>query len=285
MTNDYEILDENDPRAILAKMEVESLSETASAAPVLDPPIIPFIPLPSVVSVPSRGIQDSIPTEETSIVAMPLLEESLINPIDDSDPLVSYIGYHHDDIDKRIINHGTAHRSNLALYASLFQIVELDPSVVIKFTTRSAWDSVNNVVIELPDDVLSIEYNRFHAINLIDNQAENIRLKLITPGAGQALVYQGKKEEAARFLAQYPDHNDALVNADVTIWPLLNAEVPVTAPCMWLVAQTVTYLSSEWTRISALIETIRLEAKVAVGRAASVTEINSITSSITWPAI
>jgi hypothetical protein len=96
----------------------------------------------------------------------------------------------------------------------------------------------------------------------VDMQAEGARLAWITPGAGQAAVYLMKREEAMAFAAAAdPDPDD---------YPLLGAEVGITAPTLGEVAAIVTALADAWTQAAAAIEVIRLGAKRAIAEAETI---------------
>ncbi|MGM5087990.1 hypothetical protein ACD589_15000 [Rhizobium sp. 814_E9_N1_1] len=110
----------------------------------------------------------------------------------------------------------------------------------------------------------------------VDAAAERERLKYITAGAGQAMTYQQKADEATRYLAA--------TNPDPSDYPLLSAEVGVTAGDIAGVAQVVKAAFTLWQVIGAGIERARLTAKAAVDAAQSVEEADTVYSSIAWPA-
>ncbi|KRB58450.1 hypothetical protein ASE04_27435 [Rhizobium sp. Root708] len=109
----------------------------------------------------------------------------------------------------------------------------------------------------------------------IDSQAEAERLRYITPGAGQAMTYQQKAGEASRFLA------DAEPNpAD---YPMLSAEVGITAETLAGVANVVNDAYINWQMIGAAIESIRLSNKAAIDAAADIGIAQAIFDAIVWP--
>lgn len=91
----------------------------------------------------------------------------------------------------------------------------------------------------------------------IDAAAEAERSRYITPGSGQALTYQAKAAEAARFIE----------HAGIGDYPLLSAEVGVTGETLQQVAQIVINLHAQWQIVGGLIERARLAAKAAVDAA------------------
>lgn len=120
---------------------------------------------------------------------------------------------------------------------------------------------------------------RAEAISQIDRAAETARLAFITDGAGQALVYRRKSDQARACLAQY----DAQNQPPAGMFPALEAEVGITAADVVDVAATVVALEDAWAAIADAIEAIRLGAKRDVGLAPTPNTINNIVSAIVWP--
>lgn len=115
---------------------------------------------------------------------------------------------------------------------------------------------------------------RAQALSKVDREAEAQRLRHITPGAGQALVYEQKRAEAQRM------ENDP--DPVASNYPLLAAEVGITAPTLAEVGSKVRELSAAWLATAAAIEAARLGAKVAIGAAATPPEIRAA-SEVVWP--
>ncbi|QIO64768.1 hypothetical protein [Rhizobium leguminosarum] len=110
----------------------------------------------------------------------------------------------------------------------------------------------------------------------IDFAAEAQRLKYITPGAGQAMTYQAKAAEAKAFLAsEDPQQSD---------YPMLSAEVGITAGNLAAVAQIVASAYAQWQAIGAAIEAARLGGKAAVEAASDATAAQAAADAVTWPA-
>lgn len=109
----------------------------------------------------------------------------------------------------------------------------------------------------------------------VDASAENQRLKYITSGAGQALTYMQKSDEARRFLAGE--------NPDSTDYPLLAAEVGITAADIEGVAIIVAAAYGQWQQIGAAIEAIRLGSKAAIDAAESIEAAQDVYEAIAWP--
>lgn len=121
---------------------------------------------------------------------------------------------------------------------------------------------------------LSAEKDRLKVT--IDREAERVRLAVITPGAGQAMVYQRKADEARSYLAASdPDPDD---------YPILQASVGIEASTIGEVADLVMTREREWVVVSAAIEAVRLGAKAAVDLAETIEAANAAASDVVWPA-
>src|SRR5690625_2735727 len=115
--------------------------------------------------------------------------------------------------------------------------------------------------LELGKDLPTL---KAHAKRRIDAEAEQIRLRYVTPGSAQAMVYLVKEAEARACLAD-PD-------ADPDDYPLLAATVGIERnPATGEVAQDVTEvaeivlaMAGAWAQAAAAIEHTRLAAKAAV---------------------
>ncbi|MBB3591735.1 hypothetical protein FHX08_002079 [Rhizobium sp. BK529] len=109
----------------------------------------------------------------------------------------------------------------------------------------------------------------------LDYAAEAERLKYITPGAGQAMTYQAKAAEAKAYLdAGNPDASD---------FPLLSAEVGITADSIEGVAQIVAGAYAQWQVIGAAIEAARLGGKAAIDAANDADAAQAAFDAVTWP--
>ena len=109
----------------------------------------------------------------------------------------------------------------------------------------------------------------------IDRAAEIERRKYITSGSGQAMTYMQKADEAARYLqASTPEPSN---------YPLLSAEVGITAPTLIEVATIVQAAYSQWQIIGAGIEAARLSTKSLIEAAESVDAARSAAQGVQWP--
>ncbi len=117
----------------------------------------------------------------------------------------------------------------------------------------------------------------------IDAAAEVARLRFITAGSGQAMVYERKGQEADAAAA---DPSPAAAD-----YPLLAAEVGITAPDtgdeavdIAAVASAVLAQRDLWVPVAAAIEATRLSAKQAVDAAADEAAIQAVLDGLAWPA-
>lgn len=108
----------------------------------------------------------------------------------------------------------------------------------------------------------------------IDDEAEAARLRYITGGAGQAMTYQQKAAEAVVLLAD--------VDPQPEDYPLLAAEIGITAATLLGVAQVVFEAHQGWRQIGAQIEALRLNGKAGVNAAETIEEAQ-IAARIVWP--
>ncbi len=109
----------------------------------------------------------------------------------------------------------------------------------------------------------------------IDTAAEGERRKYITPGSGQAMTYMQKSDEAARFLAS--------TDPDPAAFPLLAAEVGITAPSIGQVAAIVNGAYAQWQVIGAAIEAARLGTKASIDAAETIEAAQAAADAVSWP--
>lgn len=108
----------------------------------------------------------------------------------------------------------------------------------------------------------------------IDAAAERERGRYITAGAGQAMTYQQKASEAV-MLGDDPSPNPA-------DYPLLSAEVGITAPTLTEVGAVVRQAHGQWILLGAAIESARLGAKKAVDEAEDEATARAA-AEVVWP--
>lgn len=123
---------------------------------------------------------------------------------------------------------------------------------------------------------IAIEEIQEAAAAEVDAAAETQRLRWITPGAGQAMTYQGKLAEAEACLRDPKEPTEEN-------YPLLSAELGLRAATLREIAQNVVAIYRGWVRLAADIERVRLVAKADIRAAKSPEEIRSILERIVWP--
>ncbi len=109
----------------------------------------------------------------------------------------------------------------------------------------------------------------------VDLQAEACRLLFITDGAGQAMTYQRKLEEARA----YSEVGDAPAGT----YPLLEASVGIEGVSVAAIATLVVATSDAWGKLAAEIERERLGAKHDIDAASSIDAVNKILVALDWP--
>lgn len=110
----------------------------------------------------------------------------------------------------------------------------------------------------------------------IDTSAEVTRLVYITGGAGQAMTYQRKVEEARLCIAaEEPVADD---------FPMLSAEIGITGDTLAGVAETVIAAYNNWLEVGAQIERARLFAKKSIDAATTVDEAMRA-AQVDWSAV
>lgn len=120
-----------------------------------------------------------------------------------------------------------------------------------------------------------LEQIKTHLKAQVDAAAERERARYITPGAGQAMTYQAKADEARR-LAGDP-------SPDPADYPLLSAEVGITAPDLASVGDVVLAAYQAWQGIGAAIEGARLGTKQAIDLAEDEAAAR-VAAEVVWPA-
>lgn len=124
------------------------------------------------------------------------------------------------------------------------------------------------------------------ALITIDSQAETARLKYITPGAGQAMSYQIKAEEAKDCLANYtaanPPAPGVYVLLDSEVGIMTNADDTLTNDA-YEVAVVVDATRQAWLSVEAAINRVRVQAKADVKAATQAAQIEATLAAIVWP--
>lgn len=117
----------------------------------------------------------------------------------------------------------------------------------------------------------------------VDDDAESVRLRYITPGAGMAMTYQEKKDQAVAVIAMGETASNALLNHGAAEFPTLSASVPVEAQTLFAAAQLVMSRYEAWAALSRAIESARMTGKKAIGDASDAAAAQAAYEAITWP--
>ncbi len=125
-----------------------------------------------------------------------------------------------------------------------------------------------------------MSYRQWEIAATIDRAAEAARLQYITAGAGQALAYRRKDDQARDCLANYDEQSPPTTG----MFPALDAEVNITAASILGVAAVVVATADAWAAVADTIEATRLGAKKDVTDAADVAAAYAVLDAITWPA-
>lgn len=139
-------------------------------------------------------------------------------------------------------------------------------------------DRVRVVKSEVPLDQLKADFRRH-----VDDDAERVRLKYITPGAGMAITYQEKKDQAVAVIKLGQAAANALADHGADEFPTLSASVPIETSTLFAAAELVLARYENWVAVSRLIEKARLEGKRAIANATTVEGVRAAYEAITWP--
>lgn len=112
--------------------------------------------------------------------------------------------------------------------------------------------------------------------------AERVRLKYLTPGAGMVLTYQEKKAQADSVIAMGQVAANALANHGSAEFPTLSASVPAEAANLYAAAQLVIERYQQFAALSRVIESTRLNGKNAIVAAPSDATAVAAYEAITW---
>lgn len=133
------------------------------------------------------------------------------------------------------------------------------------------WESRGNVI---PPYLVELNALKATLRTKIDDDAEAARLRYITGGAGQAMTYQRKVEEAKQaILEEDPEAGD---------YPMLAASLGIDGVTVKAVAALVLQMDALWAVTGSAIERLRQTAKEAVSRAETA-EAAQIAAKVVWP--
>ncbi|MBX3455721.1 hypothetical protein [Ferrovibrio sp.] len=174
---------------------------------------------------------------------------------------------------------GSAHMDDAALAAlgnwrQVDQTAGYDPAIHLA-TGGGSYDPESGLATPAFSD-RPVDGLKADAQQRVDQAAEAARLKYITGGAGQAMVYQAKVAMARAWLA-------ASQPEDLSAYPLITAELGVNGATPLEVVTLWLELEGQWLAVAAQIEGVRLNAKADIAAAESAAEIKSVLEGLVWP--
>lgn len=117
----------------------------------------------------------------------------------------------------------------------------------------------------------------------VDDDAERVRLKYITPGAGQVLTYQEKFAQASAVQAMGETAANALTQEQREAqFPTISASVGLEAATLWQCSQLVLQRYAAFASLSLVIEKTRLAGKKAITDASDVPSARAAYGAIQW---
>jgi hypothetical protein len=138
-----------------------------------------------------------------------------------------------------------------------------------------------NVFGTIPSASLD-EVKKDYAIR-IDADAEQRRLKYITPGDGMQMVYREKFEQASSVHSLGRDVADAM-QADErdAAYPVLSASVGLEGDTLWECAEIVLKKYTQFAQLSLVIERTRLTGKKNIQEARDIASAKAAYEAVTW---
>lgn len=120
--------------------------------------------------------------------------------------------------------------------------------------------------------------------NRVEEDAEHVRLRYITPGSGMAMTYTEKHQQAQAVEVLGEAAANGLTPEQRTAqFPTLAASVGIEAPTLWDCALLVIQKYEQFAQLSGAIERTRLLAKKAISDASDPAAVVAAYGAITWP--
>lgn len=117
----------------------------------------------------------------------------------------------------------------------------------------------------------------------VDDDAERIRLRYLTPGSGMAMTYAEKRDQANAVHGLGQAAANAMTESErIAQFPTLAASVGLEAETLWDCAQLVIAKSEAWADLSNVIERTRLLGKKAISDASDAASARAAYEAITW---
>ncbi len=134
---------------------------------------------------------------------------------------------------------------------------------------------LDQLVTSEAKQALALERAKSIALDAINTKIAAERAALLTDMVGQEMIYLAKEAEAKAW--------QATTNQDLADYPLLAAEVGITADDADALAALWLSMADQWRQTAARLEAIRLKAKADVGAAETLDAVASAESGIVWP--
>lgn len=110
----------------------------------------------------------------------------------------------------------------------------------------------------VPSKLKEITGRRAAAVDLVNNQIGQKRGKFITIIPGQEMIYTAKEKEAERFLSFQQEPSN------LKPYPFLSAEIGITAPTAYELAQIWANRAAQLKTVAAQLEFVRVRAIAAI---------------------
>ena len=118
-------------------------------------------------------------------------------------------------------------------------------------------------------------------LRAVNDEAEKVRLRYVTPGSAKSQVYQEKFAQAQGAMA---DDIDTMSEFDLAAqFPLIYAMIGIHGETFCECRDIVLKKASEWVMVASQIEAIADRAKQAIRAAEEHDEVSSLFNAIEWP--
>ncbi len=164
---------------------------------------------------------------------------------------------------------------------------------------REFWKEPVDGVVEIDLDA-ALPAFKSKLSRQVDDDAEAFRMKILTPGAGMAMTYREKLDQATSCMTKSmiePEGEEPRLQTDaerkaeidaltpeqqVAMYPTLAASVGLEAATLWDVANLVASKAEQWASLSYMIESKRLGGKSAIDQATTLEDVQAAYDAITW---
>lgn len=131
---------------------------------------------------------------------------------------------------------------------------------------------------------MSLDEFKMQKNNEIDQQAEQLRHKYLTPGSGQSMEYDETARQARIVLEEIANSN----SPQWADYPMIEAEknaivdLGQSPPTIEEIANQIITEQNQWMQVGSQIKRVRRASKMMVNNATTHEEIESIVNNITW---